>query len=257
VERSRRALAALNTVLVLAVIVVNALAVALPLNGRSTAEISDSFTALFVPAGYVFSIWGLIYVGLLAFAVFQLLPSQRDNPLVRATDGWFALSCIANCAWLFAWHYGLYPLSLLIMAVLLASLGLIYAALHRPAAGRKPTILSRAFVRLPFSIYLGWITVAALANLSDVLSWVNFAGLGSPNAAWAAALCVLAGLLGLLMAIVFRDIAYAAVIVWALVGIIEKQSTFRLIVLAAAAAIALTVVGLVIGLIAARRTAGR
>jgi benzodiazapine receptor len=250
-------LAVVNAILILAVILVNALAVTLPLNGRSTAEISAGFKALFVPAGYVFSIWGLIYIGLLAFGVFQLLPSSRDNRLVKATDGWFALSCIANCAWLFAWHYGLFPLSLLIMAVLLASLVLIYAGLHGQAAGQAPSFASRLLVRLPFSIYLGWITVATLANLSDVLSWVNFAGLGTPNAAWAAALCILAGLAAALMAAMYRDAAYAAVIVWALAGIIQKQAAYGPIVAASVAAIALAVMGLVLGLILPRRPSRR
>ncbi|MGA2614722.1 MAG: tryptophan-rich sensory protein [Spirochaetia bacterium] len=250
-----RVFSLINAALILAVLVVNALAVGLPLNGRSTAAISAGFAALFVPAGYVFSIWGLIYVGLLAFGVFQLLPSRGENGLVRATDGWFALSCVANCAWLFAWHYGLYPLSLLIMAVLLASLVFAYAGLHRRAAAQTPTIAGRLLVRLPFSIYLGWITVASLANLSDVLSWANVAGLGQPNAVWASALCILAGLIGLIVATRYRDAAYSAVIVWALAGIIVKQAEYGLIVWASVTAIALAVFGLLLGFLLRRRLA--
>ena len=255
--KGARSLGVLNIVLILAVIVVNALAVTLPLNGRSTAEISDGFKALFGPAGYVLSSWGLIYLGLLGFGVFQVLPSQRENGLVRATDGWFALSCAANCAWLFAWHYGLYPLSLLIMAVLLVSLIFMYRGIHSKLLRENPSAASLLCVRLPFGVYLGWITVAFLANLSDVLSWANFAGLGAPSAAWAAALCILAGIVALLVSARYRDAAYAAVIVWALAGIIQKQAQYALIVGAAVAAIILTAAGLVIGLAAPRRSAMR
>lgn len=242
-----------NPVLIIAVIVVNALAVVLPLNGRTTASISDSFASLFVPAGYVFSIWGLIYVCLLAFGVFQLLPSQRGNPFIGATDWWFGLSCLANCGWLFAWHYGLYPLSLFIMFLLFLVLVIIYAGLH-PADKKAaiPGLSTRLFVRLPFSIYLGWITVALLANTSDVLSWAGLAGLGAPSAAWAAALCIVAGTASLLMGVICRDVAYVAVIVWALIGIVEKQSAHPLIVTAAWVAVAMSAAGLAGGLIARR-----
>lgn len=241
-------LAIVNFLLIVGVIVVNTLAVTLPLNGRSTAAISDSFASLFVPAGYVFSIWGLIYICLVAFGVFQLLPSQRENPFVGATGWWFALSCLANSAWLFAWHYGLYPLSIVIMLVLLLTLIVIYAGLHPAGRGRAtPTLPTRILVRLPFSIYLGWITVATLANASDVLSWAGFDGLGSPNAAWAAALCILAGIVAMIIGVLFRDVAYSAVIVWALVGVIEKQAAHPLIVTTAWIAIALCAAGIAAG----------
>ena len=242
------ALSFVNFLLIVGVIVVNVLAVTLPFNGRSTGAISDSFAQLFVPAGYVFSIWGLIYVCLVAFGVFQLLPSQRENPFVGATGWWFALSCLANGAWLFAWHWGLYPLSIVIMLVLLLSLIVIYAALHPAGRGHAaPTLPTRILVRLPFSIYLGWITVATLANASAVLSWAGFAGLGTPNAGWAAALCILAGIVAVIIGIAFRDLAYSAVIVWALTGIIEKQAAHPLIVTASWISIALCAAGIVAG----------
>jgi len=243
-----------NPILIIAVIVVNALAVVLPLNGRTTASISDSFASLFVPARYAFSIWSLIYACLLAFGVFQLLPRQRDNPFIGATDWWFALSCLANCGWLFAWHYGLYPLSLFIMFLLFLVLVIIYAGLHPAGRGTDtPALGTRLFVRLPFSIYLGWITVVLLANTSDVLSWANFAGLGAPNAAWAAALCIVVGAASLIMGAIFRDIACAAAVVWALIGIVEEQSSHPLIVTAAWVAVGMSAAGLAGGLIARRR----
>jgi uncharacterized protein with PQ loop repeat len=243
-----------NSLLIVAVIIVNTLAVVLPLNGRSTAEISDSFKTLFVPAGYVFSIWGLIYVGLVAFGVFQLLPSQRENPWVRATDGWFALSSLANCAWIFSWHYGAYPLSLALMVVLLASLLIAYLGIRSTRSGQPaPSFPTRLCVRLPFSIYLGWISVATIANASDVLSWAGFTGLGILDTTWTVAASILASILSLLMSLRFRDVAYAAVILWALVGIIQKQAAYQPIVVGCWVAIAITAAGVLLGFIARQR----
>ena len=237
----------INVLLIIAVIAVNALAVVLPLNGRSTKAISDSFIALFVPAGYVFSIWGLIYIGLVAFGVYQLLPSQRSNPRIRATDGWFALSSIANCAWIFSWHYGMYWLSLGLMVVLLVSLLVIYTRIHARSGMAAPSFATRLLVRLPFSIYLGWISVATIANASDVFSWAGFTGCGIPDTTWVVALSVVAALLSVGLSFRFRDTGYAAVTVWALIGIIVKQAPYRPIVIGCWVAIGLTIVGLAAG----------
>jgi benzodiazapine receptor len=256
----KRALAfgILNALLIVAVIVVNTLAVVLPLNGRSTGAISDSFKALFVPAGYVFSIWGLIYIGLAAYGVYQLLPSQQANPQVRATDGWFALSSIANCAWIFSWHYGVYWLSLGLMIVLLVSLLVMYTRIHAGSGMPAPSIATRLLVRLPFSIYLGWISVATIANASDVFSWAGFTGFGIPDTTWVVALCVVAALLSVGLSFRFRDIGYAGVILWALCGIIVKQAAYRPIVIGCWVAIGLTIIGIAAGFAARpRRAAAR
>src|SRR5512141_3414830 len=100
---------------ILATLIVNTLANALPLNGLNTGQISDRFQVYFVPAGYVFSIWGLIYLGLIAFAVFQALPAQRRNPRLRATGWWISLGGLAISTWIFLWHYQRFPLTLIAM----------------------------------------------------------------------------------------------------------------------------------------------
>src|SRR5512143_76218 len=100
---------------VLVTLVVNTLANALPLNGQNTGQISDRFQVYFVPAGYVFSIWGLIYIGLIAYAIYQALPSQRENPRLQATGWWIVLGGLANSAWIFLWHYNQFPLTLVAM----------------------------------------------------------------------------------------------------------------------------------------------
>src|SRR5574338_1246700 len=113
----------------LTTLVVNGLANALPLNGQNTGQISDRFDVYFVPAGYVFSIWGIIYLGLIAFGIFQALPAQRENPRLRATGWWIVLSGLANSTWIFLWHYQQFPLTVVVMLVLLASLIIIYLRL--------------------------------------------------------------------------------------------------------------------------------
>ena len=113
----------------LAALVVNILSNALPLNGLNTGEISDRFQVYFVPAGYVFSIWGLIYIGWIAFVIFQFRRSQKESPRLRRLGYWFALSCVFNAAWLFCWHYELFGLSVLVMLALLATLIISYLRL--------------------------------------------------------------------------------------------------------------------------------
>src|SRR5512141_620595 len=137
-------------VTVLATLVVNVLANALPLNGLNTGQISDRFKVYFVPAGYVFSIWGLIYLGLIAFAVFQALPSQRENPRLRATGWWISLGGLANSVWIFLWHYEQFSLTLIAMLGLLGTLIITYLRL---GIGRTTVPATETwFVRLPFSI---------------------------------------------------------------------------------------------------------
>src|SRR5215207_3394712 len=123
-----------NLLGVLAALTVNILASALPLNGQNTGEISDRFQVYFVPAGYVFAIWGIIYIGWIAFTIFQFQPAQKESPRLRRLGYLFAISNIANAAWLFCWHYNLFGLSVLVM---LALLGLLIASYLRLNVNRS------------------------------------------------------------------------------------------------------------------------
>lgn len=224
----------------LATIVVNGLATNLPLNNQTTAEISDRFPSLFTPAGYVFSIWGVIYLGLLAYTVYQALPSQRTNARLRAIGWLYVASGVANSVWIFMWHYNQFALSLVVMLVLLVSLILIYQRLNpwRAAATKG----ERWTTHIPFSIYLGWITVATVANVATVLLDIGWDGWFWPQTAWALAMISIATLIGLFFAMLKRDVAYVAVLVWAFVGIAVKQSATPPVVYAAmSGAIVLTV----------------
>ena len=227
----------LNLAALALTLVLNTLANALPLGGRTTGEISDSFNVLFVPAGYVFSIWGLIYLALIGFVVFQAVPAQQRNPSVRATGYWFALTCLANALWIVFWHYGYYALTLVVMLTLLASLIVIY---RRLAAVRPTDAATRWLVQAPFSLYLGWISVATIANASAVLVDLGWDGRPLSPITWTVVLIAAAAGLSLLMAYFHRDAVYAGVIAWALVGILVKQAASASI--AAACVLALLVV---------------
>src|SRR5512141_1923730 len=165
-----------NLLSVILALTVNVLASVLPLNGQNTGEISDRFRVYFVPAGYVFSIWGIIYIGWIAFTIFHFLPSQKENPRLRRLGYLFAISNVLNAAWLFCWHYNLFGLSVLVMLGLLGLLIASYRALNV-----QQTVASTAekwCVDYPFSTYLGWISVATIANITDYLYFIGWDGFG-------------------------------------------------------------------------------
>lgn len=203
-------------------IFVNYLSQALPLNGRTAGDISDSFSVRFTPAGYVFSIWSVIYLGLIAYAIYQALPSQRANPRLRAITWPFVVSSIANSTWIFAWHYGFYTLAVGIIVLLTISLAVLYSRLYPyyPSV----TAAERWTTHIPFRIYLGWATVATIANTTITLYNLGWQGAPLDAATWAAVLIVVATVIGLYFALGLRDGAYTLVLVWAFVGIYVEQS---------------------------------
>ncbi len=233
-----------NLLTAIVTIIFNALANALPLNGQTTGEISDRFRVYFVPAGYVFSIWGLIYIGWLAFAIYQFLPAQRQNPRLRRIGYLFALSGLANVAWLFLWHYEYFVLTLVAMFTLLGVLIAIYLRLQ---IGRvSVSVAERWCVNIPFSVYLGWITGATIANVTAVLDYVRWDGWGLRPEVWT--LIMLAAAFAIASAVGFtrRDGAYLLVIIWAVVGIAVKHAGVP--VVAAGAWVTAGLVALVLGI---------
>jgi benzodiazapine receptor len=230
----------LNLLAAIAAITVNTLAVTLPLNGLDTAEISDRFRVYFVPAGYVFSIWSFIYLGWISFIIFQFRSTQQASPRLRRLGYWFALSCVFNAAWLFCWHYELFDLSVIVMLALLTTLIISYLRLD---VGRlRIGAAERWAVDVPFGMYLGWISVATIANISDYLYLIQWDGFGLSPQLWAVIMLAVASVLGIAMAISRRDAAYTLVLAWAFAGIAVKQwdSVPVAIAALAAAALALT-----------------
>lgn len=220
----------------LAVISVNALANILPLNGVNTGVLSDALPNLFVPAGLTFSIWGIIYLLLLWYAgatvisAFMRSSSEsaaspdftRSPDWVSRTGPWYLISSLANIGWIFAWHWRLVPLSMAIMVVLLVALGGFYLE-ARKMTSDLPELSHRSLVlRLPASVYLGWITVATAANATGLLVFLGFDG-GSAAPIYAMAVLLVVLVLGLIFILKYRDLAYTLVLLWALTGIAIKR----------------------------------
>ena len=216
-----------NVVAVVVTIAINGMANSLPLNNITTAEISDSFKVFFVPAGYVFAIWGLIYLFFIAFAVYQALPSQRENPRLRRIGWLFLVSCIANSVWIFLWHYGYLALTVVAMLTLLVSLIMIYLRLD---IGRTtvPTV-EKWCVDMLFKVYLGWITVATVANVTDLLYDLQWGGFGIAPETWAAIMLVVTMIVTLAMILTRLDVAYTLVIIWAGIGVANKQAAVPIV----------------------------
>jgi hypothetical protein len=196
---------------------VNWLANALPLNGVATGQISAQYPVLFTPAAYVFAIWGLIYLLLGAYTVYQALPAQRHDPRLARVAWPFVLASACNVAWVFAWHYGYIAATQVAMVGLLAGLMVIYLRLDidlAPFPGAQRWVLA-----LPFSVYLGWITVATVANGAVTLLDASWNGGAVGPVPWTLAMLVVAALIGLAVAFTRGDGVFPLVLAWAFSGI--------------------------------------
>ncbi|MGD8565727.1 MAG: tryptophan-rich sensory protein [Candidatus Bathyarchaeota archaeon] len=192
------------------------------LGGKNTAEISNASFTLITPAGYVFSIWGVIYVLLGIFVIFQSLPREKEKDYHRKIGWLFVLSCVANIAWLFLWQFEYLAFSVILMFLLLASL--IYTYLRLDIGKSKVGFHEKLTIHLPFSTYLGWITIASIANVAVTLVSLNWDGFGISQETWATLILIIALLITILVLATRKDIAYGLVIIWAFVGISIGQS---------------------------------
>ena len=200
-------------------IIVNFLANALPINNRSTGYISDLYSNLFAPAGVTFSIWGLIYLLLGAYIVYQFVESKKKESLFAKINPLFILTSLANISWIMAWHYDFIGLSVIIMAVLL----LLLIRIADICRAEKYTVLEKVFISTPFSIYFGWITVAAIANVTILLVSLNWGGFGIADFIWTIFILLVGALIGILRTLKDKNIAYILVLIWAYLGILLKH----------------------------------
>jgi hypothetical protein len=220
-KSSIRLLKFFNVVSFILMVVVNALANILPINGIGTGAISDLYPNLFAPAGITFSIWGVIYLLLAGFVVYQLGISRNDGTF----DLWwgisplFIISSVANTIWIFSWHYQIIPLSMILMAIILVCLILINKKINRHQLTMKESI----FIRLPFSVYFGWITVATIANATTLLVSLNWNGWGLSERMWMVIILLIGLAIGVATTVRNKDVAYAFVILWAYLGILIKH----------------------------------
>jgi len=222
-----RPLQALVALTYLAMITMNVLANSLPLNGRRTGDISDAYPSLFTPAGLTFSIWGVIYLLLGAYVLYQLglfrdsPDTAADTALLNRVGVLFAVSSLANTAWVFAWHYDYIPLSAVLIVVILVCLALIVVTLRAAnLTGRR-----RWFVGVPFSVYFGWTTVAVVANITVLLVSRKWDGFGFADSTWAVIMVLVAMMIGTATMLRNRDVAYGLVLIWAFVGILIRQTS--------------------------------
>ena len=221
----------INVLFFAGMVFMNYLANALPLNGRTTGQVSDNLSNLFTPAGLTFSVWGIIYLLLAIFCILQFTPAAKE---LAIGFGWiFALSCVFNATWIVAWHYDKLPLSLILMIGLLVSLIFLNIQIKD-----QPYNL----VKAAFGIYLGWICIATIANVTAVLVSINWGGFGISEQAWTI-IMIAAGTIIVILALLRLNNPYMGiVVVWAFLGIIiKRQSDYRLI--AVVAAVAILVVG--------------
>jgi hypothetical protein len=241
---SRMLLSIANLLGFVAALVVNALSTTLPLGGRTPGQLSDQYPNLFVPAGLTFSIWGLIYVLLAIFVVYCFVFSARKtapvDSFMEKIGVLFFITCLANLGWIFAWQYQVLPLSLVVMVVLLCALILIYVRLHVGFA--QVSSAEKYLVHLPMSIYLGWISIATIANVTAVLVAAKWARFGMSEQFWAVIMIVVGIVLAGLMLFRRNDIFYALVVGWALVGILLKRIADM--TTPAAAVVSTTIVGI-------------
>jgi len=218
-------LAILNIIGFLGTVVVNGLSNALPLNGKTAGELSDQYPNLFVPSGLTFSIWGVIYILLAIFVIYGLVVAAKNNPeksqFIEKIGVLFFVSCLANMGWIFAWHYEIVPLSLVIMLVLLATLIAVYLKLQIGKSD-APRI-EKYLVHLPFSVYLGWITIATIANVTALLVYLNWNAFGLGEPFWAVTVIIVGIGITLSVLLTRNDIFYCLVVDWALLGILLKR----------------------------------
>jgi hypothetical protein len=225
---STRAAALLCLVFFVITVTTNALANILPINGVGTGQLSDELPNLFVPAGITFSIWGLIYLLLLGYVLAVIAGAFGRKPAApwSAADGLvFSLNMAANSLWILAWHHRRVGLSLALMLVILASLVWLEErqAAARRVSGSPGPRLPRLLLSTPINVYLGWICVATIANVTALLVKTGWDGFGVDPRVWTVAVIAAGLAIGLLL--VFRRGAVAAplVIVWAYAGIVLKR----------------------------------
>jgi len=210
---------------------VNIAANALPINGQMTSTISDRFHVYVIPAGYVFAIWGVIYVLLGAFTVWQALPRNREDATLRSLGYLPALSGLLNTVWLLLFQYEVFALTVPVMVALLVTL----IAIHLRLWDRRDALHGTTYwtVRAPWSVYLGWITVATIANVAQAGAALGFDGFGIDPVLIAAAVLLIGTAIAATFVARFRDAAYGLVIVWAYAGVVAKESAVAPVAVAA------------------------
>ena len=219
----------INILLFAGMLVMNYLANALPLNNKNTGELSDSFPNLFVPAGITFSIWGIIYILLAVYCVIQF--TGPDKEVISEISWLFGISCILNAIWIVFWHYGRLPLSLIVMVALLITLIYINLSIRELPFG---------LIKAAFGIYLGWICIATIANVTALLVNSNWNGFNIPQEIWTIIMIVVGTLLIGLTVYRLNNPFTGLAVIWAFIGIaIKRQDDYKSIFITALIALSI------------------
>ncbi len=223
---------------------VNALSNVRPLNGQNIGQISNTQFAevLITPANYAFAIWGVIYLGLIGFGVYQFLPPHKQHPRLHSISYLLVLSCIAQAIWVYLFLARWFVGSVLAMGVIL--LGLI-GAYRLLGIARLPSPPDRWLLRVPFSLYLGWISVATVVNAAIALYSMAWDGWGLTPEVWTVVMIGVSTALGAVILFQRQDVVFVLVLVWALLAIAVKRATIPLIAVSAIA-LAAGLVGLIL-----------
>ncbi|MFY7910860.1 MAG: hypothetical protein ACOVO2_14935 [Emticicia sp.] len=205
----------------------NYLANAVPFNNKTTGQLSDQYPNLFVPAGITFSIWGIIYLLLLIFCVkqsknlFSKSPDPSTNALVDKIGLRFVVSCILNSLWILYWHYEHLFFSILIMLALLITLIDIVRRIH--FLNKNTEIQVPGVTKAVFGIYLGWICIATIANITAILVFFGWNGFGQSEVFWTCLMVMIGAFIVSITVLNFNNAFIGVSVLWAFIGIIIKR----------------------------------
>ena len=217
--RSGKALAIATLVAIVGTLLVNTLSNFFPPGGQNVGEIANTILdgVLITPENYAFAIWGVIYLGLIAYGIYQFEPDRRREPRIQRVDKLLIVACVAQIIWIFLFTLQQFALSILAMLGILLPLIGIFLTLD---IGRdRISRLGRWTTHIPFSIYLGWISVATIVNIASALYVAGWKGWGLSQVTWTAIMIGVATLLGALVIWRRGDLAFSLVFVWAFVAI--------------------------------------
>ena len=232
----KKILQILNGIAFVSTVFINYLSNTGALNNTTIGEVSKDINSLFTPASYAFSIWGIIYLLLLGFVIYQgrsLFVTVKNDDFVEKTGVWFIVSCIANSAWVFAWIYGYTALSCLFIFLLLASLLKIVINNNMELWNAPKSII--LFLWWPFVIYSGWVTVASIENVSSTLVKIGWNGFGISSETWTIIMITIATIINLIVTWKRNMREFALVGAWALIAIgVANSGTIQVIAYLAA-----------------------
>ena len=211
-----------------AMVYVNYLSNALPINGNTAGELSDKYVNYFVPAGLTFAIWGVIYSWLMVFLGFQIASffnkkiEEKVNPIIEKIGWVFVFSCVLNVGWLLAWHYEFVELSVVVM---LSFLSLLLYLNYTIGVGKtKISSLEKWISHAPFSIYVGWISIATIANVTALLVNFSWSGFGIEGDDWAKIMIIVGAIITCLVLLTRNAVFFGLVVIWAFYGIHVKRA---------------------------------